>query len=888
MVDGHADPDPLETREWLEALEGVLRNAGPERAHYLIERLIDQARRSGIHLPYQATTAYLNTIQPADEPAMPGEPGLEHRIRSLVRWNSLAMVVQANRESSGIGGHIASFASAATLYDVGFNHFFRAPGEGVGGDLLYIQGHSAPGIYARAYLEGRLSDEQLRNFRREVGGKGLSSYPHPWLMPRFWQFPTVSMGLGPILGIYQARFMKYLQARGIADTTGRKVWVFCGDGEMDEPESLGAIGLASREKLDNLIFVVNCNLQRLDGPVRGNGKIIQELEGDFRGAGWNVIKVIWGSRWDPLLAKDRKGLLLQRMEEAVDGDYQNYQARGGAYTREHFFGRYPELLELVAHMTDDEIWALDRGGHDPVKIHAAYERAVRHEGQPTVILAKTVKGYGMGEAGEGMNISHQQKKMGENALRAFRDRYRIPIPDDRLPEAPFYKPADDAPELRYMHERRQALGGYLPARHAVTPPLEVPPLAIFDKLLEGSGEREYSTTMAFVRLLSALMRDRNLARYVVPIVADEARTFGMEGLFRQLGIYAAEGQKYEPVDSDQVMYYREDEQGQILQEGISEAGAMSSWIAAATSYASHGVPMIPFYAFYSMFGPQRVGDLFWAAGDSRARGFLIAGTAGRTTLAGEGLQHQDGHSQLQVSTIPNCVSYDPAFAYELAVIVRDGLERMLRRREDVFFYLTVANENHEHPAMPPQAAEGILRGMYRLRESTERSPSGPRVQLLGSGAILREVLAAADLLREDWGVGADVWSVTSFTELRRDGLEAERWNLLHPDEPPRRPYVTALLGDRPGPVVAATDWVKAYADQIRPFVSAPYRVLGTDGFGRSDDRERLRHHFEVSRHFVALAALKSLAEAGAVARGTVRQALERYKIDPDKPPPATS
>jgi pyruvate dehydrogenase E1 component len=886
MAERQADPDPQETREWLDALEGVLRNAGPERAHELIERLIDQARRSGIHLPYRATTAYLNTIQPADEPPMPGEPGLEHRIRSLVRWNALAMVVQANRESSELGGHIASFASAATLYDVGFNHFFRAAGEGAGGDLLYIQGHSAPGIYARAYLEGRLSEEQLRNFRREVDGKGLSSYPHPWLMPQFWQFPTVSMGLGPILGIYQARFMKYLAARGIADTSGRHVWVFCGDGEMDEPESLGAIGLAAREKLDNLIFVVNCNLQRLDGPVRGNGKIIQELEGDFRGAGWNVIKVIWGSRWDPLLAKDRKGLLLQRMEEAVDGDYQNYKARGGAYTREHFFGAHPELAAMVAHMTDDEIWRLDRGGHDPVKIFAAYQRAVEHVGQPTVILAKTVKGYGMGEAGEGMNISHQQKKMGERALRAFRDRYRIPIPDDRLPEAPFYKPADDAPELRYMHERRRALGGYLPARHPEVPPLEVPPLAIFDKLLEGSGEREYSTTMAFVRLLSALVRDKKLARHVVPIVADEARTFGMEGLFRQLGIYAAEGQKYEPVDSDQVMYYREDQRGQILQEGITEAGAMSSWIAAATSYASHGVPMIPFYAFYSMFGPQRVGDLFWAAGDSRARGFLIAGTAGRTTLAGEGLQHQDGHSQLWVSAIPNCVSYDPAFAYELAVIVHDGLVRMLQRREDVFYYLTVMNENYPHPPLPAHAAEGILRGMYLLREETDRER--PRVQLLGSGSILREVLAASDLLREEWGVGADVWSVTSFTELRRDGLEAERWNLLHPDEAPRRAWATALLEGRPGPVVAASDWVKAYADQIRAFVPAPYRVLGTDGFGRSDRRERLRHHFEVGRRFVVLAALKSLAECGAIDPATVRQAIERYKIDPDKPSPATS
>jgi pyruvate dehydrogenase E1 component len=885
MVDRAADPDPQETREWLEALDGVLRNAGPERAHYLIERLIDQARRSGIHLPYRATTAYLNTIQPNDEPPIPGEPGLEHRIRSLVRWNALAMVVQANHESSGIGGHIASFASAATLYDVGFNHFFRAPGEGAGGDLLYIQGHSAPGIYARAFLEGRLSEEQLDNFRREVDGKGLSSYPHPWLMPGFWQFPTVSMGLGPIMGIYQARFMKYLQARGIADTSGRKVWVFCGDGEMDEPESLGAIGLAAREKLDNLIFVVNCNLQRLDGPVRGNGKIIQELEGDFRGAGWNVLKVIWGGRWDALLAKDRKGLLLQRMEETVDGDYQNYKVRGGAYTREHFFGKHPELLAMVAHMTDDEIWQLDRGGHDPVKIHAAYERAVQHAGQPTVILAKTVKGYGMGESGEGMNISHQQKKMGEASLRAFRDRYRIPIPDDKLSEAPFYKPPDDAPEIRYMHERRQALGGYLPARTAAAPPLEIPPLTIFDKLLEGSGDREYSTTMAFVRVLSSLLRDKKLARYVVPIVPDEARTFGMEGLFRQLGIYAAEGQHYEPVDSDQVMYYREDEQGQILQEGITEAGSMSSWIAAATSYATHGVPMIPFFAFYSMFGVQRVGDLFWAAGDSRARGFLIGGTAGRTTLNGEGLQHQDGHSQLWASSIPNCVAYDPAFGYELAVIVHHGLERMLQRHDDVFFYLTVMNENYAHPPMPEHSNEGILRGMYRLR-AAEGAPA--QAQLLGSGSILREVLAAADLLRDDWGIGADVWSVTSFNELRRDGLDAERWSLLHPDEPPRQPFVAAQLEGRPGPIIAATDWVKAYADQIRPFVRAPYHVLGTDGFGRSDSREKLRHHFEVSRHFVALAALRSLADAGAIPRGTVRQAIERYKIDPDKPPPATS
>jgi len=886
MVDRDADRDPRETQEWLEALDSVLQNEGVERAHYLVERLIDRARRSGVQLPYSPNTAYVNTIPVSEEEKMPGEPGLEHRIRSLVRWNALAMVVQANRHSSELGGHIASFASAATLYDVGFNHFFRAQGAAGGGDLVYVQGHSSPGIYARAYLEGRLSEEQLRNFRQEVDGRGLSSYPHPWLMPELWNFPTVSMGLGPIMGIYQARFMKYLGARGILDTAERKVWVFMGDGEMDEPESLGAIGLAAREKLDNLIFVVNCNLQRLDGPVRGNGKIIQELEGDFRGAGWNVIKVIWGGRWDPLFAKDRKGLLLERMERAVDGDYQNYKARGGAYTREHFFGVDPELRAMVAHMTDDEVWQLDRGGHDPQKIYAAYAAAVRHVGRPTVILAKTVKGYGMGESGEGMNFSHQQKKLAEHALKAFRDRYRIPIPDERIADTPFYKPPDDSPELRYMHERRAALGGYLPARRAQGPSLEMPPLSIFDKLLEGSGDREYSTTMAYVRVLSALVRDKRIGRLVVPIIADEARTFGMEGLFRQLGIYAAEGQKYEPVDSDQVMYYREDEKGQILQEGICEAGAMASWIAAGTSYSTHGVPMIPFYAFYSMFGVQRIGDLFWAAADSRARGFLLGGTAGRTTLAGEGLQHQDGHSQLWVSSIPNCVAYDPTYAYELAVIVHEGLDRMLRRQESIYYYITMMNENYAHPAMPSGSGEGILRGLYLLREAVDAAR--PRVQLLGSGTILREVLAAADLLRDEFGVEADVWSATSLTELRRDGLAVERWNLLHPDERPRRSWVEQMLEGRPGPVVAATDYVKAYADQIRPFVRAPYRVLGTDGFGRSDRRERLRHFFEVNRHFVALASLRSLADAGMLPPVTVRQALERWKIDPNKPNPATS
>jgi pyruvate dehydrogenase E1 component len=878
-----ADLDPKETQDWNQSLESVIQAEGTTRAHFLIESLIDQARRAGANLPYKATTSYLNTIQPSEETQMPGEPGLEHRIRSVIRWNALAMVVQANRKSSELGGHIASFASAATLYDVGFNHFFRAPQGDFGGDLLYIQGHSSPGIYARAFLEGRITEDQLRHFRQEVDGKGLASYPHPWLMPTFWQFPTVSMGLGPIMAIYQARFMKYLHNRDIADTSGRKVWAFMGDGEMDEPEALGAIGLAAREKLDNLVFVVNCNLQRLDGPVRGNGKIIQELEGVFRGAGWNVIKVIWGSRWDPLLARDKTGQLLSRMERAVDGDYQAYKARDGAYVREHFFGTHPQLQAMVANMTDDEIWQLNRGGHDPQKIYAAYHRAMETEDQPTVILAKTVKGYGMGEAGEGQNFTHQQKKMGEAALKKFRDRYRIPIPDDKIEEAPFYKPDEDSPEIRYMHERRQALGGYLPARQRNASALSIPGIEIFQKLLDGSGERSYSTTMAFVRALTALVRDRNIGRQVVPIVPDEARTFGMEGLFRQLGIYAAEGQLYEPVDSDKVMVYREDQSGQILQEGINEAGAMSSWIAAATSYSSHGVSMIPFYIFYSMFGIQRVGDLFWAAGDSRAKGFLLGGTSGRTTLSGEGLQHQDGHSQLWASSIPNCVSYDPTYAYELAVILHEGLERMYARQEDVFHYITVMNENYPHPPMPEGAREGILRGLYRLKGP--EGESGPRVQLLGSGTILREVEAGADLLRSDFGVDSEVWSVTSFNELRRDGLAADRFNMMHPAQPQRPFFVEQALNGHRGPVVAATDYVQAYADQIRPFVGRPYRVLGTDGFGRSDRREQLRHFFEVNRYFVAVAALKSLCDAGELPPETVRQALERYKIDPDKPNP---
>ena len=874
MSDENPDIDPDETREWLDSLESVLEHEGPERAHFLIEALIDKARRKGVHLPHRATTAYVNTIHPTDEEKAPGEPGLEHRIRSIIRWNALAMVVQANQKSAELGGHIASFASAATLYDVGFNHFFHAPTSEFGGDLLYIQGHSSPGIYARAYLEGRIDDAQLRRFRREVGGGGLSSYPHPWLMPSFWQFPTVSMGLGPILAIYQARLMHYLHNRGLIDATERHVWAFVGDGEMDEPESLGAIGLAAREKLDNLIFVVNCNLQRLDGPVRGNGKIIQELEGTFRGAGWNVIKVIWGDRWDPLLAKDKKGLLLRRMEEAVDGDYQNYKVRGGAYTREHFFGKYPELLEMVANMTDDDIWQLNRGGHDPQKIYAAYAAATRHEGQPTVILAKTVKGYGMGEAGEGQNITHQQKKFGEDALRVFRDRYRIPIPDEQLVDAPFYKPSPDSPEIRYMHERRQALGGYLPARTSTAKPLEIPPLETFHTLTEGSGKREISTTMAFVRLLTALCRDKNLGQLIVPIVPDEARTFGMEGLFRQLGIYAAEGQLYEPVDHDQVMYYREDRKGQILQEGINEAGALCSWIAAGTAYANHGIQMIPFFIFYSMFGFQRVGDLIWASGDSRTRGFLLGGTSGRTTLSGEGLQHQDGHSHVLSSTVPNCISYDPTYAYELAVIIHDGLRRMYAQQEDVFYYITVLNENYYHPPLPKDAIPGILRGLYPLSEGP--ADARTRVQLLGSGAILREVIAAAELLHADWGVAGDVWSATSWTELRREGLETERWNRLHPDQPARRAATPRSSGARRGPVVAASDYMKTCADQIRAFVPGRYVALGTDGFGRSDLRATLRQHFEVDRHFVAIAALSALAEDGELPPAIVRSGSTPY------------
>ncbi len=882
-MDVVTDRDPSETQEWRDALGSVLAFEGPERASYLLEELVTEARRQGAPVPYSANTPYLNTIPPSQEERHPGDRGIEHRIRSLIRWNAVATVIRANKVSSEIGGHIASFQSAATLYDVGFMHFWHGATEKHGGDLVYFQGHSSPGFYARAFLEGRLTEEQLLNFRQEVDGKGISSYPHPWLMPDFWQFPTVSMGLGPLMSIYQARFLKYLHHRGLADTTNRKVWAFLGDGETDEPESLGAIAMGARERLDNLIFVINCNLQRLDGPVRGNGKIIQELEGTFRGAGWNIIKVIWGSGWDRLIAKDTTGILLKRMEECVDGEYQDFKTKNGAYVREHFFGKYPELKAMVADMSDDEIWALTRGGHDPNKVYAAFAAAVKHKGQPTVILAKTVKGYGMGEAGEGQNITHSQKKMGEAHLREFRDRFSLPISDEQLKEVPFLRFPEDSAEARYLRERRAALGGFLPARRRKSQSLQIPPLSAFDNQLKSTGDREISTTMAFVRILNTLMRDKAIGKHVVPIVPDESRTFGMEGMFRQFGIFSQVGQLYRPEDANQLMFYKEDQKGQILQEGLNEPGAMASWIAAATSYSSNNVPMIPFYIYYSMFGFQRTGDFNWAAGDMRARGFLIGATAGRTTLNGEGLQHEDGHSLILSSVIPNCVSYDPTFSYEVAVIIQDGLRRMYGEQEDVFYYITLMNENYEHPALPEGAQEGILKGMYQLRQTGEGK--GPRVQLLGSGTILREVIAGADLLANEFGVSADIWSCPSFTELRREGLEVERWNLLHPEQPARKSYVEQCLAGREGPVIASTDYMKIFADQIRPFVPGRYRVLGTDGFGRSDYRRKLRAFFEVDRHYVALAALKSLAEEGKVKPSVVSDAIRKFGINPEKPSP---
>ncbi|MFI4956741.1 MAG: pyruvate dehydrogenase (acetyl-transferring), homodimeric type [Gammaproteobacteria bacterium] len=879
-----AELDALETQEWLSALEDIFEQEGSERAQYILSKLNDLASSKGLSTE-TLTTPYVNTISVPNEVRKPGDDDLEQRIRSIIRWNALAMVLRGGKRAPELGGHIASFASSATLYDVGFNHFFRAQTPHFGGDLLYIQGHVAPGIYARAFLEGRLNASQLDRFREEVAGGGLSSYPHPWLMPNFWQFPTVSMGLGPLKAIYQARFMKYLDQRGLIDRADRKVWCFCGDGEMDEPESLGAISLAGREKLDNLIFVINCNLQRLDGPVRGNGKIIQEFEGVFKGAGWNVIKVLWGKNWDTLLANDTSGMLRKRMEECVDGDYQNYKARGGAYTREHFFGKYPETTAMVAHWTDDEIFHLTRGGHDPSKVYAAYHQAVHDNGKPTVVLAKTVKGYGMGTSGEAQNITHQQKKMDIESLKKFRDRFKLPISDEAVESVSYYHPGNDSPEVKYMMERRNALGGFLPARNPVKVSLPIPPLEAFDALLKDTGERHISTTMAFVRLLNVLVKDPALGKFIVPIIPDEARTFGMEGMFRQLGIYSSVGQLYEPMDSDQVMYYREDKQGQILEEGITEAGAMSSWIAAGTSYANHGVPMLPFYIYYSMFGFQRIGDLAWAAGDAQARGFLLGATAGRTTLAGEGLQHQDGHSHLMSATIPNCVSYDPTFAYELAVIIQDGLVRMFQNEENIFYYITVMNENYSHPAMPEGSREGILKGLYLFKKSTAKHKVN--AQLMGSGTILLEVIKAAEILERDYKVSCTIWSAPSMTELRRQALDVERWNRMHPMEPARIPYVTQTLEPFDGPLVAATDYMRSYADQIRAFVPGKYVTLGTDGYGRSDTRAQLRHFFEVDAKYIVISTLKALADEGKIDGVEVAKAIKTFNIDPEKPNPVT-
>ena len=853
----HQDADPVETREWVDAIDSVIANEGVDRARYLLENLIGRMRNAGADLPFSATTPYVNTIPVSAQPQRPPDFKVEGRLSAITRWNAMALVVRANQESTELGGHVASYASAATLYDIGFNHFWHAATENHGGDLVYMQGHSSPGFYSRAFLEGRVTEEQLRNFRQEVDGRGLSSYPHPWLMPDFWQFPTVSMGLGPIMAIYQARFLRYMQDRGLAKTEGRKVWCFLGDGETDEPESLGAIAMAGREKLDNLIFVVNCNLQRLDGPVRGNGKIIQELESNFRGAGWNVIKVIWGSNWDPLLARDTTGRLRQLMEECLDGEYQAFKSRDGAFVRKEFFGRYPETAALVADWTDEQIWALSRGGHDPMKVFTAYKGATEHRGHPSVILAKTVKGFGMGESMEGQNIAHQAKKMKADHIRTFRDRFHVPIKDEDLEKVPFYRPPEDSAEMKWLKERLKELGGGVPRRRRKAEPLQAPALPVFEAQLKSSGERELSTTMAFVRILTSMLRDKSIGPRVVPIVADEARTFGMEGMFRQYGIYSHVGQLYRPEDADQLMFYKEAQNGQILQ-------------------------MIPVYLFYSMFGFQRIGDLAWAAGDMRTRGFLIGGTSGRTTLNGEGLQHQDGHSHIVASTIPNCISYDPTFQYELAVIVQDGLRRMVEAQEDVYYYLTVMNENYAHPAMPQGAEAGILKGMYLFHERPKA-----QVQLLGSGTIFREAIAAAELLEADFGVAADLWSVTSFSELRREGLAADRWNALHPGEKPRTSHVEQALKGRKGPVIAATDYIKLHADSIRAFLPARYRVLGTDGFGRSDTRARLRHFFEVNRYWIVVHALRALAEEGAVPASRPAEAMKKYGLDSEKPNPVT-
>lgn len=875
------DMDPIETREWLESIDSVMKIHGPERAHYIINRMVDHARRSGSYLPSAYNTAYLNTIPVGMQPNYPGDRSIEKRIEAFIRWNAMAMVVQANKESSEIGGHISTYASSATLYEVGFNHFWRAPTDKNRGDLIFMQGHSSPGIYARAFLEGRLNENQLDHFRKEVGNKGLSSYPHPWLMPDFWQFPTVSMGLGPMMATYQARFMRYMEHRGLTEPSDRKIWCFLGDGEMDEPESLGSITMPVREGLDNLIFVVNCNLQRLDGPVRGNGKIIQELEAAFGGAGWNVIKLIWGSRWDPLLARDRQGLLQQIMEECVDGEYQNFKSKGGDYVREHFFGKYPETKEMVANMSDEDIWRLNRGGHDARKVYSAYQKAVNHRERPTIILAKTVKGFGLGSVAEGQNTAHQQKKLDINALMEFRDRFNIPITDKKLKDVPYFMPKKNSQELEYLHERRKSLGGYIPKRITKAKSIKTPANDVFQPQLDGTGEREASTTMAFIRMLTSLTRDKQIGKHIVPIVPDEARTFGMEGMFRQIGIYSSKGQLYTPQDADQLMFYKESKEGQILEEGINEAGAYCSWLSAGSSYSNHGIQMVPFYIFYSMFGFQRIGDFLWAGGDMQARGFLIGATAGRTTLAGEGLQHQDGHSLLSATTIPNCVSYDPTYAYELAVIIKDGLKRMISDQENIFYYITCMNENYTHPPIPKNCEKGILKGMYLLKKSVKQG-NGSKPQLMGSGTILREVEKAAHLLEKDFKIYCDVWSVTSFSELRRESLETDRWNELNPEKKRKSSYLEKSLNKQEGPFIAATDYMKMVPEQIQKWVPGIYKTLGTDGYGRSDSRAALREHFEVDARFIVLSTLNALAEKGDIEKRDVVKAIKKYKIDPNK------
>ena len=876
------DVDPTETKEWLESIDSVLGQYGPDRAHYLLNQMVDYARRSGAYLPFSPNTAYLNTIPVGMQEEYPGDRSIEKRIEAYIRWNAMAMVVLSNRQTSEYGGHIASYASSATLYEVGFNHFWRAHNKTQEGDMVFMQGHSAPGIYSRAYLEGRLTEQQLNRFRQEVGGGGLSSYPHPWLMPEFWQFPTVSMGLGPMMAIYQARFMRYMEHRELISSSDRKVWCFIGDGEMDEPESLGAITMPVREGLDNLVFVVNCNLQRLDGPVRGNGKIIQELEAAFGGAGWNVIKVIWGSRWDPLLAKDNDGLLQRVMEECVDGEYQNFKSKGGDYVRKHFFGRYPETHEMVANMSDENIWRLNRGGHDAIKVYSAYKNALNHKGGPTVILAKTVKGFGMGSAGEGQNIAHQQKKLDIEALKEFRDRFNIPVLNKDIDSIPYCKPDSNSIEMQYLHEKRQSLGGYLPKRRVKAPKLMIPALKIFKTQLDGSGDREISTTMAFIRMLTALVRDKKIGKNIVPIVPDEARTFGMEGMFRQIGIYSSKGQLYTPQDAGQLMYYREDKKGQILEEGINEAGAFCSWLASGTSYSNHNTQTIPFYIYYSMFGFQRIGDFIWAGGDLQSRGFLMGGTAGRTTLAGEGLQHQDGHSLIHASTIPNCISYDPTYAYELAIIIHDGLKRMIGNQENIFYYITCMNENYIHPCIPKGVSNGILKGMYRLKRGGKKKL---KAQLMGSGTILREVLASSEILLKDFGIDSDVWSVTSFNELRRNALQIERWNNLNPDKQPKKNYIQSCLSSSAGPFIAATDYMKIIPDQIQRWVPGTFVSLGTDGYGRSDARSALRKHFEVDRWFIVITTLKALSDQGMIDGRIVSKAIKKYGIDPSKKDP---